>query len=127
MLKVSRKGTQTLAVEGLMSKRVLALKLDADGVLWVGAESGATRIVNGEARAIPETAGKVIKSIITPERGRAILASEDGVIFDCRVDANGSLSGKTISEKPLKSEDFERAGPPNLTGPGVKGKGLYTG
>ena len=127
LAKYDGRRTQTMTVEGLMSKRVLALKLDADGSLWVGAESGATRIVNNDARAIPETAGHVIRSIITPERGRAILASEDGTIFDCRAEANGSLVVKTIPEKPLKSEDFERPGPLNLTSLALKDNVLYTG
>ena len=127
LAKYDGRRTQTLAVEGLMSKRVLALKLDADGSLWVGAETGATRIVNNDARAIPETAGRSIKSIITPERERAILASEDGTIFDCRVNADGSLTVKTIPEKPLKSEDFERPGPLNLTSLALKDNVLYVG
>ncbi|MDQ3819367.1 MAG: histidine kinase, partial [Acidobacteriota bacterium] len=127
LAKYDGRRTQTMTVEGLMSKRVLALKLDADGSLWVGAETGATRIVNNDARAIPETAGRVIRSIITPERGRAILASEDGMIFDCRVSADGTVTVKTIPEKPLRSEDFERPGPLNLTSLALKDNVLYTG
>ncbi|HKC65514.1 MAG TPA: two-component regulator propeller domain-containing protein, partial [Pyrinomonadaceae bacterium] len=127
LAKYDGRRTQTITVEGLMSKRVLALKLDADGSLWVGAETGATRIVNNDARAIPETAGRSIKSIITPERGHAILASEDGMIFDCQVNPDGSLTVKSIPEKPLRSEDFERPGPLNLTSLALKDNVLYVG
>jgi signal transduction histidine kinase len=127
LAKYDGRRTQTMTVEGLMSKRVLALKLDADGALWVGTETGATRLVGGDARAIPETAGKSIENIITPERGRAILASAEGVIFDCRVNPDGSLSVKTIPEKPLASADFERPGPLNLTSLALKDNVLYIG
>lgn len=127
LAKYDGRRTQTLAVEGLMSKRVAALKLDEDGALWVGTEAGAFRVINNEARAIPETIGKSIESIITPERSRAILASAEGVIFDCRVNADGSLTVKTIPEKPLASADFERPGPLNLTSLALKDGVLYTG
>jgi ligand-binding sensor domain-containing protein/two-component sensor histidine kinase len=119
--------TQTLSLEGLMSKRVMALKLDADGVLWVGTETGAGLLFNGEFRVIQETLGKAVTSIITPERGRAILASEEGIIFDCRKGADLSLNIKTIPEKPLESADFERPGPLNLTSMALKENVLYVG
>ena len=127
LAKYDGRRTQVVTVEGLTSKRVLALKLDEDGVLWVGTEDGAGVLVNGEFRAIPEAAGKVITSIITPERGRAILASEEGVIFDCRVSADNSLSISTIPDKPLESADFERPGPLNLTSLALKNNVLYVG
>src|SRR5918912_3586898 len=92
LAKYDGRRTEAVAVEGLMSKRVFALKLDEDGALWVGTEAGAWRLSNGEFRAISETTGKVIKSIITPERGRAILASEDGLLFDCRTNTDNSLN-----------------------------------
>jgi signal transduction histidine kinase len=127
LAKYDGRRTQAVTVEGLTSKRVLALKLDEDGALWVGTEDGAGALVSGEFRAIPEAAGKVVTSIITPERGRAILASEEGVIFDCRLSADGSISIKTIPEKPLESADFERPGPLNLTSLALKDNVLYIG
>lgn len=128
LAKYDGRRTEAVTSEGLMSKRVFALKLDQEGVLWVGTEDGATRLIGTEFRAIPETAGKVITSIITtPERGHVILASAEGVIFDCRVMADNSLSIKTIPEKPLTSADFERPGPLNLTSLAMKDNVLYIG
>lgn len=127
LAKYDGRRTQAITVEGLSAKRVLALKLDEDGVLWVGTETGGGALFNGEFRAIDETAGKAITSIITPERGRAILASEQGIIFDCRRTADGSLKIKTIPEKPLESADFDRPGPLNLTSLALKDNVLYIG
>jgi signal transduction histidine kinase/ligand-binding sensor domain-containing protein len=128
LAKYDGRRTQALTVEGLRSRRVLALRLDQDGTLWVGTESGAGLLLpGGEFRAVDETAGKVITAIITPERGRAVLASEEGVIFDCRRGENDSLSIKTIPEKPLESADFERPGPLNLTSLAMKDGVLYVG
>nr|MBA2733282.1 hypothetical protein [Acidobacteriota bacterium] len=127
LAKYDGRRTQALTIEGLRSKRVLALKLDESGALWVGMEEGAGALVNGEFRVINETAGKTITSIITPERGRAILASFDGVIFDCRTNADNSFTVKTIPEKPLASADFELPGDLNLTSLMMKGNVLYIG
>ena len=127
LAKYDGRRTQTIIAEGLTSKRVLALKLDQSGVLWVGTEDGAGRVIDGEFHGIPETVGKVITSIIVPEPGRAILASEQGVIFDCRTKPDGSLELKTIPEKPLTSADFERPGPLNLTSLATKDNVLYAG
>ncbi|HUQ31003.1 MAG TPA: two-component regulator propeller domain-containing protein, partial [Pyrinomonadaceae bacterium] len=129
LAKYDGRRTQAVAIEGLTSKRILALRLDADGALWIGTEAGAGLLpASGEYMAIPETAGKVITAIITPESGRAILASEEGVIYDCRREvAADSLAVKTIPEKPLASADFERPGPLNLTSLAMKDGALYIG
>jgi signal transduction histidine kinase len=127
LAKYDGRRTQVLTIEGLISKRVLALKLDEDGVLWVGTEDGAGAFFDGEFSLISETTGKTITAIITPERGRAILASEQGSIYDCRINADKSFSVKTIPEKPLTSADFDRPGALNLTSLAMKGGVLYIG
>jgi signal transduction histidine kinase len=129
LAKYDGRRTQAVAIEGLMSKRILALRLDSDGALWIGTETGAGLLTtSGEYLAINETAGKVITAILTPESGRAILASEEGVIFDCRREAADNSPGvKTIPEKPLASADFERPGPLNLTSLAMKDGVLFVG
>jgi signal transduction histidine kinase len=127
LAKYDGRRTEAITIEGLMSKRVLALKVDEAGVLWVGTEDGAGTLINGQFRYLKETAGNTITSSITPERGRAILASLQGIIFDCRTNADASFNIKTIPEKPLTSADFERPGPLNLTSLMMKGGVLYTG
>ena len=50
--------TQSVQVGELANARVLALRIDDAGVLWVGTESGAARLVNGAWQLINETRGK---------------------------------------------------------------------
>src|SRR5882762_1453962 len=84
--------TNAINAEGLPPGRVLALKTDESGALWIGTDNGAARLANGKFETVKETAGRVITSIITPQPGRAIMASETGQIFDCQVRESTSTS-----------------------------------
>ena len=111
-------GRRTQAIVGgeFTRGRVLALKFDADGVLWIGTEDGATRLVGStEFRPIKETTGKALTSILMPERGRAVMASEQGLIFDCRVQTDGSLITRSEPGQPLTSADSDHPGALRLT------------
>jgi signal transduction histidine kinase/ligand-binding sensor domain-containing protein len=121
--------TQTILAGGLPAGRVLALKLDQDGALWVGTEGGATRLVGGEFKPVAETLGKTITAIITPERGRALLASESGVVFDCTVRGveDDSLNMRALPSQALLSADVDHPGPLHLTGLAFNGGTLYAG
>jgi hypothetical protein len=88
---------------------VLALKADPSGVLWIGTENGAARLFNDKFETIKETAGKVITAIITPERDHAIMASEQGQIFDCRASSQG-FTVRAIPAQPLQSADRDQPG-----------------
>ncbi|MGB7923237.1 MAG: two-component regulator propeller domain-containing protein [Pyrinomonadaceae bacterium] len=115
LAKYDGRRTQAIVGGGLTRGRVLALKFDAEGALWIGTEDGATRLSGGEFRRIEETAGYAVTAIIAPERGRAVLASERGVIFDCRTQADGSLTARTLPDQPLVSADSDHPGELNLT------------
>lgn len=115
LAKYDGRRTQAIVGGGLTRGRVLALKFDAAGVLWIGTEDGATRLVDGEFQRIAETVGHAVTAIITPERGHAVLASEQGVIFDCRIQADNSLTVRALPEQPLLSVDSDHPGALNLT------------
>jgi signal transduction histidine kinase/ligand-binding sensor domain-containing protein len=119
--------TQTVNAAGLPQGRVLALKLDRDGALWVGTEGGAARLNGGEFQPVAETNGKAVTAIITPERGRALMASESGVIFDCIVRKDNSLGVRVLPPQPLLSADVDHPGPLNLTGLAFNQGMLYAG
>lgn len=126
LAKYDGRRTQAINAEGLPQGRVLALKLDAEGTLWIGTEAGATRFTGGEFLPILETAGQAVTAIITPERGRVVLSSEQGMIFDCRVE-NRALNVTTLPREPLSSVDVDRPGRLQLTSLAVMNGTLYAG
>ena len=99
LAKYDGRRIQKMVVDALPAGRVRALKLDGDGVLWVGTDSGAARLVAGEFKPIAETEGKAVTAIILPERGRAVMVSEQGTVFDCSTKTDGSLAVQTIEPR----------------------------
>jgi signal transduction histidine kinase len=99
--------TQTVTDEGLAGRRVLAVRVAAEGgELWVGTDGGAfVRAGEGsdsaQFRMLPETKGKAVTAIVTPERGRAVLATGDGLIFDCRKNADDTFTSRTLLAEPI--------------------------
>lgn len=110
-------GRRTLAIAdpALPQGRILALKTDDDGTLWIGTDAGGTRLIGGRFEAIRETAGKAITAIITPERGRVLMATEQGIIFECRSKTDGGIEVRNVLDHPLESADADRPGPLALT------------
>jgi signal transduction histidine kinase len=134
--------TSAVTADGLPTGKVLALKADQSGALWIGTENGAARLLNDKFETIKETAGKIITAIITPERDHAIMASENGQIFDCRVTQHAAsrlavtdaernppptLTVRAIPEQPLQSADKDQPGPLKLTSLALAGDKLYAG
>jgi len=134
--------TSAVTADGLPTGKVLALKADQSGALWIGTENGAARLLNDKFETIKETAGKIITAIITPERDHAIMASENGQIFDCRVTQPAAsrlavtddernppptLTVRAIPERPLQSADKDQPGPLKLTSLAKVGDKLYAG
>jgi signal transduction histidine kinase/ligand-binding sensor domain-containing protein len=134
--------TNAINAEGLPAGRVLALKADPSGALWIGTDNGAARLANAKFETIKETEGKVITSIITPQAGRAIMASENGQVFDCQVkpavaatetnrvsqgDDSPSFSVRMIPGQPLQSSDKDHPGALKITSLALVGERLYAG
>lgn len=76
--------------------RVLSLELDPTGALWLGTDNGAARVIDGQLSPINETLGKAISAVAFRDN-RVALVSEQGFIFDCRVEADGSAKVKVFS------------------------------
>ncbi|MDQ3668338.1 MAG: histidine kinase [Acidobacteriota bacterium] len=115
LAKLEGRRTQAVTHPNLPSGRVLALKTDEAGVLWIGTESGAVRMLDGSFEVLRETAGKVVTTIIAPERNRVLMATEQGMIFECRKKGDGTLDVRHLLEQPLESADRDRPGPLALT------------
>jgi signal transduction histidine kinase/streptogramin lyase len=127
LAKYDGRRTQAIVGGGLTRGRVLALKFDAEGALWIGTEDGATRLVGGEFRQIKETVGHGVTAIITPERGRALMTSDQGVIFDCRIQGDGTPTTRQIPNQPLASADSDHPGALSLTSLAYAGGTLLAG
>jgi ligand-binding sensor domain-containing protein/signal transduction histidine kinase len=105
LAKYDGRRTQAIASEGPLAGRVLALKVDADGVLWVGTSGGAARLFRGEFQTIAGTEGKPVTAIVTPERGRTLLAVEQGLIFECKDNSDGTLAVRSSTIQPPPGVD----------------------
>jgi len=142
LAKYDGRRTQAITAEGLPPGRVLALKVDDDGALWIGTDNGAARFADGKFQAIKETNGKVITAIISPQKGRAIMATENGVILDCLVRREDpsrfavtesergpviSFAVRTIPTQPLQSEDKDHPGQLKITSLAFLHDTLYVG
>src|SRR5438105_3007157 len=142
LAKYDGRRTQAVIADGLPSGRVLALKTDEDGALWIGTDNGAARFANEKFDPIKECEGKVITAIISPQRGRAIMASENGVIFDCQTkreapsriavtDAERNppviFTVRTIPDQPLQSSDKDHPGLLKITSLAFLNNTLYAG
>src|SRR5882724_4959297 len=134
--------TNAINAEGLPPGRVLALKEDDSGALWIGTENGAARLWNGKFAPIKETAGKTITAIITPQRDRAVMATENGQLFDCQVQLQGGSTStirpgegspdlnfivRAIPNQPLDSADKDHPGPLKFTSLAFVHDKLYAG
>src|ERR1041385_7818189 len=105
LAKYDGRRTQAITSGQLPQGRVLALKVDDAGLLWIGTENGAARYANGSYKSITETEGRIVTAIITPQKNRALMATENGVIFDCQSKDDNGLVVRLTPEQPLQSAD----------------------
>ncbi len=142
LAKYDGRRTQAVIADGLPQGRVLALKTDEEGALWIGTESGAARFAGGTFTRIKESAGKTINAIISPGRGRVLMATDDGVILDCQfkqetpsrlgvTDAERhppiTFAVRSIPDQPLQSSDKDHPGLLKITSLAFLSNTLYAG
>lgn len=126
---------QTVTDEGLRGPRTRALRVDAGGALWVGADGGAYVRAAGASNfvRIEEAREKSVRAILTPEAGRALLATADGSIFDCRLNRDGKVNAKQLGVSVTAAAGKSQTVPLTslaLSGDtivvGTRGRGLMT-
>ena len=126
---------QSATDEGLAGPRVRALVVDEGGALWVGAEGGAfVRAAGGrEFRRVEETRGKGVTAVAAAGRGRALVATADGLVFECSLDGAGPPAARQVGERltsvagkaqPLELSGLAALGETILVG--TRGRGLMS-
>jgi signal transduction histidine kinase/ligand-binding sensor domain-containing protein len=129
LAKFDGRRTQAVNDPALPAGRVLALQTDQNGELWIGTEAGAARFSDGKFEAIKDVAGQTVSSIIAPDTGRVIMATEQGQVFECRsattstvssvrgntTEAEVSISAHPLLDHPLDSADRDHPGPLIIT------------
>jgi signal transduction histidine kinase/ligand-binding sensor domain-containing protein len=91
-------GRRVQKIPSLLSRPILDVEFDQSGTAWIATSSGAARLIRGEAEPIRETDGDSIRAIATAT-GRVVLLGERSALYDCRVDAAGSLRIRTVDQK----------------------------
>jgi ligand-binding sensor domain-containing protein/signal transduction histidine kinase len=116
LAKYDGRRIQKVSVDGLPSGRIRALGFDQDGALWVASDSGAGRLSGDRFEPVAETNGHPITAVLSPERGREILVSEHGMVFECAVGAGGARTVSALGPQDTRLLTVEpnRAAPLSL-------------
>ena len=126
LAKFDGRRTQTINDPALPGGRVLALQTDPEGALWIGTEGGAARFFGGAFMMVKETAGLPVSAIVTPQKGLALMTTEQGRVLETHVKSlttteNEETVTRTVLEtrdllnQPLESKDRDRPGPLPIT------------
>ena len=126
LAKFDGRRTQTINDQTLPSGRVLALETDQDGTLWVGTETGAAWFDGRQFLKVKETANQAVSAIAIAQKGVAVMATEQGRVFESRVKTETTtvdeqtvtrqfVESRELLNKPLESADREQPGPLAIT------------
>ncbi|HSS20659.1 MAG TPA: two-component regulator propeller domain-containing protein [Pyrinomonadaceae bacterium] len=127
LAKFDGRRTQTTNITGLAAGRVLALQSDPSGALWIGTDTGAARLSRGYFDVVKETVGQAVDTIIVPENGRVLMATEQGNVYESRVAPDGSFQSKSLLTQPLQSADRENPGPLQITSLAIVNDKIFAG
>jgi signal transduction histidine kinase len=115
LAKFDGRRTQTISINGLSGGKVSSLQSDQSGALWVGTETGAARMMWGRFDVIRETVGQSVTTIIAPEPGRVLIATEQGNVYESLTGQDGAVQSRSLLNQPLESADREHPGPLIIT------------
>ncbi|MBX7221011.1 MAG: hypothetical protein K1Y36_13770 [Blastocatellia bacterium] len=117
LAKYDGRRIQKIVADGLPANRVNVLMLDRRGTLWIGTDSGLARLVQGEFKALTETAGFAITDIVCGQDGQVAATGSKGTFFSIAVDSTGIPAVRSIGPKDnafLKNDGAD-ANPIGLT------------
>ncbi|HEY0460680.1 MAG TPA: two-component regulator propeller domain-containing protein [Pyrinomonadaceae bacterium] len=112
LAKFDGRRVQSVSPENFSNKRILALKTDQIGGLWIGTEKGAFRFFNNSFLPISQTADFAINSIVSavPAENKIFLFAQPDsksgeFIMEIRQNSEGNWSAYYSAEKVLKVEE----------------------
>lgn len=94
---------QNFQLGGDDAASVLALKTSGEGELLIGTRAGAFELSDGEFRAVENTPGRGISTILISEK--IYLGTADGFIMSVTRGGDRSLSAQNINSSPIRSSD----------------------
>jgi signal transduction histidine kinase/ligand-binding sensor domain-containing protein len=110
LAKFDGRRVQSVSPENFSNKRILALKTDRNGALWIGTEKGAFRYSENSFLPIPQTDDIAINSIVVSNENRVFISpgndsNSKPVFIEIEENAEGNFSPRVLSERPsgLKS------------------------
>lgn len=127
LAKFDGRRTQTVSINGLEGRRVLALQSDQAGVLWIGTDAGAARLVDGRFDVVTELGSYAITSIVQAGSTRMLLTTEQGNIFECVVDPDGTRHTTPLFNQPVESADRDHPGPLAFTSVAIVNNEILAG
>ncbi len=138
LAKFDGRRTQTINDQSLPAGRILALQTDQDGTLWIGGETGAAWFDGRDFVKVNETANQSVSSIAIAEKGVAVMATEQGHVFESHVKVETTtvdeqtvtrhvIQSRELLNKPLESADRDHPGPLPITSINLSGGQLLLG
>ena len=117
---------QTITDAGLSTRRITVLRADASGALWVGTNDGAYLRGPGGLSfwLLPETSGRQVNAINTPAPDRTLLATGEGLLYDCRRQEGATPPVRCLLEQELVTS---KGKPLFLTSLAVVGETIFVG
>jgi signal transduction histidine kinase/ligand-binding sensor domain-containing protein len=100
LAKFDGRRVQSIAPENFLNKRVLALKTDRTGALWIGTEKGAFRLSNNSFLTIPQTADLSIDSIAVSDDNKVFFSAADNSKAKFLEAVQNSETALTVNELP---------------------------
>ncbi|HKZ01753.1 MAG TPA: two-component regulator propeller domain-containing protein, partial [Pyrinomonadaceae bacterium] len=110
LAKLDGRRTQAVSDPGIPSGKVLALLTDATGAIWIGTDKGAARMIYGKAEAIDPLRDKTINALLVTPLGNVVMATEQGMIYECQTRSDASVQVKQLLPEPLQSAEKNNRG-----------------
>lgn len=91
-------GRSVQKIQGFLSRRIWDVRFDQSGVAWIATDTGAARLIRGEAEPIRQSDGDSIRAIVVANN-RIVLVGARATIYDCKTRDDGSLDVRKFEQR----------------------------